>query len=74
MKNHLKWARLKVKGDERSVQKKLKIEDKCLIFVISFWSETLTMVIACEEKILLEYSQVLEMHNEALRLDNCFKE
>lgn len=28
MKNHLKWERLKVKGDERSVQKGVKIEDQ----------------------------------------------
>lgn len=32
------------------------------------------MVIACEEKIILDYSHVLEMHYEALRLDDCFKE
>lgn len=52
----------------------MNIEDICSIFIISFWSEISTMVIACEEKILLDYSHVLEMHYEALRLDNCFKE
>lgn len=34
MRNHLKRARLKIKGDGRKVPKEVVIEDKCLTFIL----------------------------------------
>lgn len=50
LKNHLKWARLRVKGDGGNIPKEVKISEKGLAFFIPIWSETQTRVVTNEEK------------------------
>ncbi|KAL3341542.1 hypothetical protein AABB24_025876, partial [Solanum stoloniferum] len=48
LKNHLKWARIKIKGDGGNIPKEVKIVDKGLTFFISIWSEAQMIVVVSE--------------------------
>ncbi|OIT07264.1 hypothetical protein A4A49_54874 [Nicotiana attenuata] len=50
LKNHLKWARIKIKGDGGDVPKEVTISDKGLDFTIPIWRESPTRVSAGEDE------------------------
>lgn len=39
LKNHLKWARLRVKGDGANIPREVKLSEKGLTFFIPIWPE-----------------------------------
>lgn len=45
LKNHLKWARIKVKGNGADVPKEVTIVENGLIFIIPIWCESPTRVL-----------------------------
>ncbi|KAG5611512.1 hypothetical protein H5410_022793 [Solanum commersonii] len=50
LKNHLKWARLKIKGDGGTVLKEVKIVAKDLAYFISIWPEVQLKVVLQKTK------------------------
>lgn len=70
LKNHLKWARLKIKGVGSNVPTKIIIEDKGLVFIIPIWNETPMRVVVGENgQIVMRNRQVIESFNLRCRVD-----
>ncbi|KAH0633006.1 hypothetical protein KY284_035792 [Solanum tuberosum] len=50
LRNHLKWARIKVEGDSTKVPKEVTIDDGNLQFTMQIWTESPARVFAGEEQ------------------------
>ncbi|KAH0705557.1 hypothetical protein KY290_010248 [Solanum tuberosum] len=50
LRNHLKWARIKVEGDGTKVPKEVTIDDGNLQFMMQIWTESPARVFAGEEQ------------------------
>ncbi|KAH0651271.1 hypothetical protein KY284_031183 [Solanum tuberosum] len=50
IRNHLKWARLRIRGDGSNIPREIKIENGGLVFTMQIWVETPVKVEAGEDK------------------------
>lgn len=50
LRNHLKWARLRIRGDGSNIPREIRIENGGLVFTMQIWVETPAKVEAGEDK------------------------
>lgn len=71
LRNHLKWARVKTKGDGGKVPKEVEIEDIGLTFICSYLLQTPTILLTGEdEQKRMENRWVNESYGEVHRPDS----
>lgn len=71
LKDHLKWARIKVIGNSGAVPKEVMIEDSGLVFIIPIWCEWPTRVFSEEEDaVMVNVQWVRKPYNKKITRDS----
>lgn len=66
LRNHLKWARIKVNGDGSSVPKEVTIDDGSLQYTMQLWSETPVRVAVGEDESQIQSQKVFTQQSTSL--------
>ncbi|WMV55547.1 hypothetical protein MTR67_048932 [Solanum verrucosum] len=66
IRNHLKWARLRICGDGSNIPREIKIENGGLVFTMQIWVETPAKVEAGEDKQNRSFNPLVGSNNFCL--------